>query len=189
MRPERDRTTGEIVDSGQAVTITMPSPRISGVVDGWLGQIDPLDLKIADSLVVPVVRVVSGGVERWENRHDGQLFFDAIVTWERDVLRPLSTSSLRYVPVYGDFGDDSALPPETLWNWPREFATDAALLEQMRERALSIVVYIGQEYGSWGLGAFTQALGASRSLEGAIQGSLRTRYADFERQWRAWLGQ
>lgn len=192
MRPELDRNAWEVVDAGQMVTITLPSPRVSGVLDGWLGHsvtgsIEPMDLKIADSLVAPVVRVISGGTERWQRRPDGQLFLDAVVAWERDVLQPLSTDRLRYVSTYGSFDDADLLPPEMLWNWPREFVTDERTLAQMREQALSIVVFIGREFGSWGLGGFTRALGASFSLEGAIQGSLRMDYASFERMWRDWL--
>lgn len=187
MQPEADRKTWNVLDTGRAVTITMPSPRVSGVVDSWLGQVDDTDLTITDSLVEPAARVASGGIDRWQDRQDGQLFFDAIVEWERDAIRPLTSERLRYLTPQDRFNDVSMLPAEALWNWTPDQSIDPATLDRMREQALSMVVFIGKVYGQVGVSYFASALGSSHSFADAIP-SIRLDSETFEARWRAWLG-
>ena len=187
MRPEMDRFGWDVIDRGQAVTITLPSPRVTGVVDGWLGQSDPIDFLIFDSLAAPVARIASGGPQRWSNRQDGQLFFDAIVEWERDWLRPLTESSLRFARPAGIPAGDDLLPLGSLWDGPHEFATDSARLDRMRHEAVAVVVYIGQQFGPLRVAGLLNALSSARSLPEAIENGLGLSYAEFESQWRAWL--
>lgn len=189
MKPDIDRATWQVVDQGQSVTIVTPSPRVMGIVDRWLGQIDPLDPKIYDSLVRPVARVAAGGEERWTNRLDGQLFFEAVVAWERDWLRPLTPDSLRYAPPNRDFINDD-IPLESLWDWPRAFLTNSRLLDRLQHQVMSAVVFLGKDYGADSTGAigrFTRAIATSHSLPEAIEKSLGISYPEFERQWKAWL--
>jgi hypothetical protein len=190
MRPDIDRSTWETIDGGQSVTILAPSPRVLGVVDRWLGQIDPLDPLIYDSLVIPVAHVATGGVGRWTDRTDGKLFFDAVVEWERDWLRPLSTTRLRFAPPLRDFLDDE-VPLESLWDWPTGFQVDSRLYDRLQNEVMSAVVFIAKDYGAevgtGAMGRFTRALGNSHSLPEAIEQSLGISYEDFETQWRKWL--
>ncbi|HLF26234.1 MAG TPA: hypothetical protein VJG32_07855 [Anaerolineae bacterium] len=187
VRPDLDRLAWRVIDRGRQVTITIPSPRVLGIVDSWLGQTDPMDQRIFDSLVEPVARIATGGIERWSGRQGGQLFFDAVMRWERDWLQPLSPQSLRFARPPLRAAEADLLPLESLWYWPHESATNTLPVDRLQRQAASVVVFMAREFGLWSLAYFMRAIRSAESLPEAIEATLDVNYADFVSQWRAWL--
>ncbi len=184
VRPELDRASW--LDLGQAITISLPSPRVTGWLDSSadIDWHDPITGIAYARLLDVVARLGSGGTERWAASQDGLLYLNSVIQW-------------KYSQVIGRTNPDDLIRPDLLqgrkitlpkylWDWP---IRDSRRLNAPQAQANSVIVYIDRSFGAPHVLKFLKAIGSANSLPHAIEASLPIAYDDFERLWLEWIGQ
>ncbi len=182
VQPEMDHTSR--IEIGSRVIITLPSPRITGLIDipARLDRRDPLTDIAYHRLIEVAARSAAGGLDRWQQSRDGLFFLTGVMQWEFDRLS-------------GQANVDGLVQPESLrgrrltlpkylWDWP---IRDSRRLNVPQAQANSVIVFIDQSFGASRVIKFLNALGAAKSLPRAIEASVPMTYDDFEKQWKAWI--
>lgn len=181
VKPELDHSGLEL---GSQASIFLPSPRIIGLRESAsdFDRDDPLTSIALRRLPEIVARLAAGGSGRWINSQQGVLFLIAVAQWEQN--RRQLTSRVEDL-IQPDLIQGRKLTlPKYLWDWP---VRDSRRLASPQAQANSVVVYIDQNFGPYGVVRFLKALGAAPSLPAAIEGSLPIGYNVFEQQWQTWL--
>ncbi len=196
------------LDQGRSITITMPSPRLTRIVDRWGVPNDPTDAAAFDQMVIPIARIVSGGAERWFKSSDGVIFFNAIVAWERQRANIVASEFFVIDPHTGQLirlvsGADNApqqqayidqlkgaqlVPLAAMWSWPLNMPPDSNMLKTMQVEASALIAFIQTKFGADGVTRFLYALNSAQSLPQAIEASVDQKYAAFEAEWLKWIG-
>ena len=173
-------------------TITLPSPRISGLYNRWWSENDPILRTAYHSLITPIAQLASGNFERWQSDLGGNWFLEAITAWE---LYRVETIAAQVQPelaqaFYSDLLNSLILIPlDTTWTWHVDQDPGmGAGNDRGQIEAEAAIIYIDQTYGPAKVVQFLNALGRARSLDAALQASLKVKFADFNRAWLNWLG-
>ncbi len=166
-------------------TITLASPRVFGLyetVDVSTRQLDaPIMSVAADSVILPLAEMVSGGTERWAQNRPGWFYLQAVIAWEHDRLAAQS-DMIHLLPPSSLANNIPLVRLESLWGGP-------ATPSNPEQVANSVIFFIGQKFGSGSVGKFLKAIGPAHSFVQAIQDSLNIDEPSFEQQWKAWLKQ
>lgn len=191
------------------LVIDLPSPRVVGYYEDANAIGDPYVSMAYDTLIDPVVRLASGDYARWETDRGGELFLQAIATWQRArLLNRFFLLELFYRPQllppsrarlpsgqpislrqrYADrLRGEKQVPLNSLWDWAST-RQGFGLLEHIAvQEAEAIVIYIEEEYGPDGVVRFLNALGRAHSLAEAISAALPVSFGEFNRQWLRWI--
>ncbi len=178
----------------QHITVTMSSPRLSGLYFQSLynsapGNDEPIVRMAINKLFVPhfVAKVASGALDRQSRQ--GELFVNYITEWEINRIIPIPA-----------FADDIAMlssiknVKETDWLTLDELwaATSTNDLPESRINLLgtetwSVIRFIESAYGPEGVVQFLNAIGHRQSLQDVVENTFYYRYSEFEKLWRAWL--
>jgi hypothetical protein len=199
----------KVLDTGQALTVTLPSLRLTGIAVYSSAAGDPIMAAAYDSLLIPIARIASGDIAHWLRTNDGEVFFQAIVNWERQRLQTIRDLPIEGLSVESSGGlvqaasaisltqtqrryidllsGQQLVPLKSLWHWPLNVPPDSRLLKLIQTEAGSCVAFIEADFGAPGVVKFLNALGASDSFQSAIASSLKISYDDFEQRWLKWL--
>ena len=162
----------------------IPSPRISGLLDtsASYDRSDPLLQLLYARLSDIVARAISGGQARWNANSGGRLYLTAVAQWElQRGLHGNDPDSYIGVPLLR--GGKLTLP-KYLWDWP---VRDSRRLASPQAQANSVIAFIDRTFGAERVVDFLRTLQTAQSLPQAIEATLPTSYASFERQWQQWL--
>lgn len=203
-KPDADRM---LVESSERVTITLRSPRLTGIYYPVGGKDDPITQAAYQSLLLPVVRTATGNPARWANSTAGDLFIQGIAAWEQlrinarqqtppEVLIVDGPGALSTEPSQGDpaqtqqfytdlLADQKLLPLASLWQWPPRFALASDVADGEVD---ALIAFIEQRYGAIGVVKFLNAIGPANSLQAAIETGLGVKYKELEQAWLKWIG-
>jgi hypothetical protein len=172
-------------DAALPMTITLPSPRVSGLyetVDANVRQLDdPIRRVAIDSLILPLTEMLSSGAERWAQNRPGWFYLQAVIAWQRDRLAAQSDIT-HLLPPSSLSNNIPLVHLESLWS-------GQATPSNPEQVANSVIFFIEQKFGSDSVSKFLQAIGPANSFAQAIQDSLNIDEVSFEQQWKAWLKQ
>jgi hypothetical protein len=177
------------LEPGQSLTITLPSPSLSGLyyrtldmsVPGNNTQVDGY----FDRTVLPyLVYLASGGAERWNANRDGFLFVSAISNWISTQHSDRFAPQRAFNPNF--LGQQSLLSLNELWSWPLDLTQVQRQLGQFEANAL--ISFIDQTYGPGMVLKFFYGLREAQSLPHLIE-MTGVPYNDFEAKWTDWLKQ
>ncbi len=196
-------------DTGHTVSVTIPSPRVTGYYEVPETPGDPIESMAFDSLVAPTARLAAGYAAHWPNDQHAQLFLNAIIDWLRVrvfdeyALSPVFVQPTRHGSVssalrlsgtelrtyYTQLLDGKDLIPlEVLWHWPPDEAVSGSSTRQAEDEAEALIAFLDQQFGSDSVLRFLRTLGATDSLPLAIERALVVNYSDFVIGWEQWMG-
>src|SRR5512143_496739 len=185
-----------IVNSGyteQGITVTLSSPRLSGLYfQSLAGSLPGRDERIEQlalsqlSLPFFIAKIASGGSERWAKFQQGNLFVGNIGQWEVNRLAPIPGID-DTLSVLHDLKDQQLPTLDSLWNMVPPYAMPQSQLAVMGSETWSVIRFIEIKYGAEGVAHFLNAIGPAQSMSAALQTGLNVSEAEFDRDWRAWL--
>ncbi len=199
-------TQADVHEGGRtALYIDLPSPRVVGYFEDANTPGDPYVAMAYAGLIDPIVRLASGDGARWEIDHRGELFLQAVATWERLHLQEeLHPSDLFFPPAFSPpvaaqglnlpresypalLRNEALVPLLSLWDWPDQGGDFGMLQDAAVNEAESVVVFIDERYGADRVVRFLNALGRAHSLDEAIETALPVSFGEFNRQWMRWI--
>jgi hypothetical protein len=173
-------------------TITLPSPRISGIYNRWWSENDPILRTAYHSLITPIAQLASRNFDRWQSDLGGNWFLEAITAWE---LYRVETIEGEIQPelaqaFYADLLNGLILIPlDTTWTWHVDQDPGmGAGNDRGQIEAEAVIAYIDQTYGPAKVVEFLNVLGPARSTAEAVQAALNVKFAELNRAWLTWLG-
>lgn len=185
-----------IVNSGyteQGITVTLSSPRLSGLyfqslVDSPPGRDERIEQLAISQLSLPffIAKIASGGSERWAKFRQGDLFVGNIGQWEVNRLAPIPAID-DTLSVLHDLKDQQLPTLDSIWNMQPPYAMPQSQLGVIGSETWSVIRFIETKYGAEGVAHFLNAIGPAQSMSAALQAGLNVSEAEFDRDWRAWL--
>ncbi len=196
-------------DSGDTISVTIPSPRVTGYYESPEIQGDPIESMAFDSLVAPTARLAAGYVAHGSGDHHTDLLLNAIIDWLRVrvfdeyALSPTFVQPTRHGPVSSTLRLNSTaariyytqllkgkelIPLDTLWHWSSDDAAVSSLTAGAADEAEALIAFLDQQFGSDSVIRFLRTLGTADSLPLAIERALVINYSDFVTGWEKWIG-
>jgi len=196
-------------DTGHTVSVTIPSPRVTGYYDVPEIQGDPIESMAFDSLLAPAARLAAGYATHWPEDQHGELLLNAIIDWlhvrvfDEYALSPAliqptrhgsASSALRLngtaARVYYQqlLSGEDLLPLETIWRWLPDDARLSNSTRLAENEAEAFIAFLDQRFGSDNVIRFLRMLGTAESLPLAIERTLVINYSDFVIGWEQWIG-
>jgi hypothetical protein len=177
------------------ITVTLPSPRLSGLYFQSLynsspGNDEPIERMAIENLFVPhfVAKLASGGVDRWSRSVKGNFFAGSIEQWEINRITPISAlSDAQIFSTLQNVKDQDLLSLDVLWVSMPPYDLPQSQLDKLVAEIWSVIRFIETKHGADGVVHFLNAIGPAQSISDALQNGLNVSYADFDREWRAWL--
>ncbi len=205
----RATTPYAVRDTGHTISVTIPSPRVTGYYEVPETQGDPIESMAFDSLLAPTARLTAGYAAHWPNDHHAELLLNAIIDWLRVrvfdeyALSPVFVQPTRHGPISSALrlngtaargyyrqllaGED-LLPLEALWQWPPNEAALSSSTRLAEDEAEALIAFLDQQFGSDSVIRFLRMLGTTDSLPLTIERALVINYSDFVRGWEQWMG-
>ncbi len=158
--------------------IHLPSPRITGTYEGD----QPLDFENGDIILAiawfTAQRRAYGQVDI-SLAHDANAMLMAITLWAAQRAAPFRADEAA-----SQFNLDvrSVLPLDALWN-----NVTASNATQMYGESVAVIRFMAQAYGPRSIARFLRAMGTAHSFSEAVETGVGMRFAEFDRQWKAWV--
>jgi hypothetical protein len=158
--------------------IHLPSPRITGIYE----DDQPIDFEKGDTILAmawfTAQRRAYGQAESL-SIHNRNAMLIAITLWAAPRAAPIRVDA-----VTSEFTLDvrSVLPLDALWN-----SVTASNASQMYSEAIAVTRFMSQVYGPRSIAKFLRAMGTAHSFSEAVETGVGVRFADFDRQWAAWV--
>ncbi|HZY42388.1 MAG TPA: hypothetical protein VFF59_10370, partial [Anaerolineae bacterium] len=200
-----------LIESGDSVTITLPSPRLLEFHEPYGTADDAVTTLAYRILLDPIMRQASGDAARWDNHRAGGLILQGLMAWEtlRIQLARVTPPEQTFINAPGELwrgpsqGEPSAtqqfyrdllrdaklIPLADLWHWSSDMQIPNDQYDVIDGEIDSLIAFIEDKRGPAGVVDFLNALGPARSLDQAIGPALSTTYAEFEQQWQRWIDQ
>jgi len=196
-------------DTGHTVSVTIPSPQVTGYYEVPEIQGDPIESMAFDSLIAPTARLAAGYAARWPSDHQKELLLNAIIDWlrvrvfEEYALSPVFVQSTRRGSVSSAlrlngagarvyytqlFEGKELISLEAIWRWPSDDASVSNLTGQAEDETEALIAFLDQRFGGDSVIRFLHTLGTADSLPLAIERALVINYSDFVIGWEQWLG-
>jgi hypothetical protein len=180
--PNINRVTS---DAASPMTITLPSPRVLGLYETDVERArqldDPVLRAASESLIQPLIVLLSGGVDRWDHTGQGWFLLQAVGTWESNRISA-QPDMLPLLPPAQLSNNIPLIKLESLW-------TLQNVPSNPEQVANSVIFFIEQKYGVEGVSKFLKAIGPADSWAEVITNSLDMNEIQFEQQWKDWLKQ
>ncbi|MBI5567847.1 MAG: hypothetical protein HY870_23320 [Chloroflexi bacterium] len=174
---------------GRTVTVTLPSPGLSGLYyrtldTGEAGDNPQIDRYFGDHFLFSILYAASGGLDRWVENTDGIAFVWAVGNWERVRRGLLSPDRLIRRPEL--LIDTPPTEFDEMWSW----SSAATQLDRDRRwsQAAALIKFIDEQYGAAAVFKFFRGLQHAQSLTHLIEVA-GFPYSEFETQWLEWLKQ
>ncbi|HZY43739.1 MAG TPA: hypothetical protein VFF70_03230, partial [Anaerolineae bacterium] len=166
--------------STQHITITMPSPRLSGLYfqslyDSAPGNDEPLVQMAIDKLYVPhlVAKIASGRPALLSDFKKGDLFVGNITQWEINRIIPISAfSDAQIFLTLQNVKDQDLLSLDVLWDAIPPYDLPQSQLDMLVTETWSVIRFIETKYGSESVVHFLNAIGPAQSMSDALQNGL-----------------
>ncbi len=196
-------------DTGHTVSVTIPSPRVTGYYEVPETQGDPIESMAFDSLLAPAARLAAGYAAHWPDDDHGALLLNAIIDWLRVrvsdeyALSPVLVQPTRHgsaspalrlngtatrVHYQQLLADEDLLPLETIWRWRPDDALLSGSTNLAENEAEALIAFLDQQFGGDSVIRFLRTLGTTDSLPLAIERALVVNYSDFVIGWEQWIG-
>lgn len=197
-------------DTGRTVSVTIPSPRVTGYYAVPEIQGDPIESMAFDSLIAPTARLAAGYATRRPEEDHGELLLSAIIDWLRVrvfdeyALSPVFVQPTRRGPVQSALrltdtaarvyytqlleGED-LIPLEALWRWQPDAAAGDSSTRLAENQAEAFIAFLDHQFGSDSVIRFLRTVGTTDSLPLAIERAVIVNYSDFVIGWETWIGQ
>jgi hypothetical protein len=169
---------------GPTITVTLPSPRLTGYYTADFGG-DDIDDELWDGyfdryLYFPLLYTAVGGAERWQQNRGGLMYVYAVGSWDLTRRERPMSSRWRF-PYRPELVTDTlALTDEALWQWDTERS-----VEQRLAYASALIQFIDETYGANTVRRFFRTLRFAQSLPQALSRS-GVVLEEFEQKWQAW---
>ncbi len=191
LQPDASQQFSRNFRGGQGLTLTLPSPSLTGLYyasleNGEPGQNDQIDREFDRYLFFPILSAAAGGFARGRQNQGAGLYIFAIGAWEL-----AQEGSSEPLPRFGSFGRPDVLTDTTHFipladMWQSPFSASPQERVQLRAQANELIKFIGDTYGADTVYQFFHALRDAQSLPQAIE-SVGLPYDAFELKWQAWL--
>ena len=196
-------------DTGRTVSVTIPSPRVTGYYEVPETQGDPIESMAFDSLLAPAARLAAGYAAHWPDDHHRELLLNAIIAGlhvrvsDEYALSPLFVQPTRHDSVSSAlqlngpaarvhyqqlFAGEDLLPLETIWRWRPDDALLSGSTRLAEIEAEALIAFLDQQFGGDSVIRFLRTLGTTDSLPLAIERALVMNYSDFVIGWEQWIG-
>jgi hypothetical protein len=203
--------TEPIVDAGDGLTITLPSPRLLKFHEPYGTADDAVTILAYRTLLYPIMRQASGDEDRWDSRQAGGLILQGLMAWEtlRIQLARVTPPEQTFINTPGELWrgpsqgepdatqqfyqdllhDAKLVPLRDLWRWSSDRQIPDNQYDVIDGEIDSLIAFIEDTHGPIGVVKFLNALGPARSIDQAIETALNVPFAEFNQQWLEWIDQ
>jgi hypothetical protein len=187
LRPDELDAQQDGPRGGSTVTVTLPSPRLTGYTTTDISGVDVdddnWDRYFVGYLYFPLLSTAVGGTERWDQQRDGLMYLFAVGLWDLS-RRKQSLEGLPEFPFRPELITGTmSLTADEMWHWPHDIPEAD---EELRlSRASALVQFIDETYGANTVLRFFRTLRFAQSLPHALS-RIGVQFEEFEPKWQAW---